>query len=156
MSSVKDGLLCFFKAPHTGVLNGPENYSPNLTPHVPALFSSHTYRNFMQRRQFCVCPSPWSRQPDLLFTTAMIHNKQYIIHNLQEMCFIKKEARGPTRPGSFVYIFGPNPTHWELYPTHRPDSNKQPLSDHSVASCLNRSAEKLHWIHCFDVLPAPQ
>ena len=30
--------------------------------------------------------------------TAMIHNKQYIIYNLQEMCFIKKEARGPTWP----------------------------------------------------------
>ena len=42
----------------------------------------------------------------------MIHNKQYIIYNLQEMCFIKKEARGPTRPGSFVYSFGPNLRVW--------------------------------------------
>ena len=40
--------------------------------------------------------------------TSMIHNKQYIIYNLQEMCFIKKEARGPTRPGSLVF-FRPEP-----------------------------------------------
>ena len=30
------------------------------------------------------------------------------------------------------------------------------LSDHSVASCLTRSAEKLHWTHHFDVLLTPQ
>ena len=40
--------------------------------------------------------------------TAMIHNKQYIIYNLQEICFMKKEAWGPTRPGSFAYFFIPN------------------------------------------------
>ena len=40
----------------------------------------------------------------------MIHNnKQYIIYNLQEMCFTKKETRGLTRPGSFAYFYGPNP-----------------------------------------------
>ena len=37
---------------------------------APALFSSYTcYRNFTQWRQVCVCPSPWRRQPDLLFIT---------------------------------------------------------------------------------------
>ena len=39
-----------------------------------------------QRRQVCVCPFPWSRQQDLL---AMIHNKQHVIYNLQEMCFME-------------------------------------------------------------------
>ena len=41
--------------------------------------------------------------------TAMIHNKQYIIYNLQEMCFIKKEAR-------------PNPAHLRI-PSARPIEN---------------------------------
>ena len=40
---------------------------------------------------------------------AMIHNKQYLIYNLRELCFIKKEAWGPTRPGSFAYFFRPEP-----------------------------------------------
>ena len=45
---------------------------------------------------------------------------QQTIDNLQparnvfyEMCLIKKEARGPTRPGSFAYFFSPNPL-WTL------------------------------------------
>ena len=43
-------------------------------------------------------------------------------------------------------------------PTHCPDIQPpiQPLSDHSVASCLTRLAEKLYWTHHFNVLPAPQ
>ena len=31
-----------------------------------------------------------------------------------------------------------------------------PLSDHSVASCLTCLAERFHWTHRLDVLPAPQ
>ena len=77
---------------YTRVLNGPENYDPTRPslwvskpePNTPiwivcpnrartrhALFSSYTcYCNFTQWHKVCVCPSPWSRQPDLLFITC--------------------------------------------------------------------------------------
>ena len=46
------------------------NRAQTWPPRAPALFSSYTcYRNFTQRSRVCVCPFPWSRQPDLLFTT---------------------------------------------------------------------------------------
>ena len=62
------------------------------------------YEYVMQRHQVCVCPSPWSRQPDLS-PHVNSDDSQQTIYNLQparivfyEMCFIKKEAWGPTRP----------------------------------------------------------
>ena len=87
---------------------------------MPALFSSYTYRYFTQQHLVCVCPSLWSRQPDLLFTTReqqwfteqAIYNLQPARNVFYEMCFVKKEARGPTQPGSFAYFFVP--TCWKL------------------------------------------
>ena len=43
-----------------------------------------------------------------------------------------------------------------LHTTQTHTNSQLPLSDHSVASCLTSSAEKLHWTHCFDVLPTSQ
>ena len=90
---------------------------PNPTPHAPALFSSYTcYRTQQRQVCVCVCPSPWSWQPDLLFITHeqqwFTTIKQYIIYNLQEMCFIKKGSPRPN-PTQLICVFirpepGPN------------------------------------------------
>ena len=46
---------------------------------------------------------------------------------------------------------------WRPPHTAQTQTNSQlPLSDHSVASCLTCSAERLHWTHRFKVLPTPR
>ena len=96
--------------PRIRVLNRPENYNPttpgrrvfkpepdaarhssmnclpepglNPTPHVPALFSSYTcYRT--QRRQVCICPSPWSNSQTYSSPHVNSYDSQQTIHNLQ-------------------------------------------------------------------------
>ena len=61
------------------------------------------------QREVCVCPSPRSRQPDV-----NSDDSQQTIYNLQparsvfyEMCFINKEARGPTQ--LICVFFRPEP-----------------------------------------------
>ena len=57
-------------------------------------------------------------------------------------------------------VIGTTTAHGGVYrsphTTQTQSSSQMPLSDHSVASRLTRSAEKLDLTWCFDMLPTPQ
>ena len=109
------------------VLKGPENYNPNpMQPDTPAwIVCPNRARTRPPARLHCFphtlvivtlrsgvrsASAPPHEAGSQTYSSPHVNSddseyKQYIIYNLQEMCFIKKEARGPRPDPAHLHIF---------------------------------------------------
>ena len=106
------GTITILVTVRSRVLNGPENYNPTRPPALLHCFPSYIcYRNFAQRRQVCVCPSPWSSSQTYSSPHMNSDDSQQTIYNLQPArnVFYKKGSPRPNLTRLICVYFQPKP-----------------------------------------------